>query len=187
MERIKITQPGAMKKFIDALNENKIIAYPTDTIYGLGTAIDNDCGIDKINVLKNRIQPMSIAISSYNIIKNRILINSTIEKKIIELIKDGSTCIADYYPESFNKKITKDGKIGFRIPNHKFLKDVLDNYNKPITTTSINKTGNSPLTSPEDIEEKFGNQIDLLIDDGVLNNSASKIFIINNDEIKQIR
>ena len=50
-----------------------------------------------------------------------------------------------------------------------------------------NKTGNSPLTSPEDIEEKFGNQIDLLIDDGVLNNSASKIFIINNDEIKQIR
>ena len=42
MERIKITQPGAMKKFIDALNENKIIAYPTDTIYGLGTAIDND-------------------------------------------------------------------------------------------------------------------------------------------------
>ena len=187
MERIKITQPIAMKKFIDALNENKIIAYPTDTIYGLGTAIDNDCGIDKINVLKNRIQPMSIAISSYNIIKNRIMINSTIEKKIIELIQDGSTCIADYYPESFNKKITKGGKIGFRIPNHKFLKDVLDNYNKPITTTSINKTGNSPLTSPEDIEEKFGNQIDLLIDDGVLNNSASKIFIINNDEIKQIR
>jgi len=91
MERIKITQPGAMKKFINALNENKIIAYPTDTIYGLGTAIDNDCGIDKINVLKNRIQPMSIAISSYNIIKNRIMINSTIEKKIIELIKDGST------------------------------------------------------------------------------------------------
>ena len=35
--------------------------------------------------------------------------------------------------------------------------------------------------------QRFGNQIDLLIDDGVLNNSASKIFIINNDEIKQIR
>lgn len=186
MEKIKTTHPGAMKKFIDALNENKIIAYPTDTIYGLGTAIDNDCGIDRINVLKNRIQPMSIAISNYNIIKNRIMINSTIEK-IIELIKDGSTCIADYYPESFNEKITKDGKIGFRIPNHKFLKDVLDNYNKPITTTSINKTGDIPLTSPEDIEEKFGNQIELIIDDGVLNNNASKIFIINNDEIKQIR
>ena len=48
---LAIHTPGAMKKFIDALNENKIIAYPTDTIYGLGTAIDNDCGIDKINVL----------------------------------------------------------------------------------------------------------------------------------------
>jgi L-threonylcarbamoyladenylate synthase len=187
MERIKITHPSAMKKFIDALNENKIIAYPTDTIYGLGTAIDNEHGIDRINLLKNRIQPMSIAISDYNIIKNHIMINSNIEKKIIELIKDGSTCIADYCPQSFNKKITNNGKIGFRIPNHKFLKDVLSNYNKPITTTSINETGNSPLTSPENIEEKFGNQIDLLIDDGVLNNSASKIFLINSDEIKQIR
>ena len=187
MERIKTTHPNAIEKFISALNENKIIAYPTDTIYGLGTAINNDTGIDRINVLKNRVQPMSIALSNYNIIKNHIMISSSIEGKIIELIEDGSTCIADYYPKSFNEKITKDGKIGFRIPNHNFLKKVLESYGNPITTTSINKTGNNPLISPDDIEEVFGNQIDLLIDDGVLNNSASKIFLINNKEIEQIR
>ena len=90
-------------------------------------------------------------------------------------------------PGSFNHKITKDGKIGFRIPNHIFLKSVLSSYNKPITTTSINETGQEPLYAPDDIEKKFGDKIDLLIDDGVLNNSASKIFLINNNEIKQIR
>ena len=107
--------------------------------------------------------------------------------EIEEILKDGSTCIAPYNPGSLNDKIAKDGKIGFRIPNHDYLKAVLNEYLQPITTTSINKTGSEPLYNPDEIEEKFGDEIDLLIDEGEIKNSPSKIFIFDNDEIKQIR
>ena len=78
-------------------------------------------------------------------------------------------------------------KIGFRIPNHEYLKTVLNEYQQPITTTSINKTGSEPLYIPDEIEEQFGDKIDLLIDDGIIKNSPSKIFIFEKNEIKRIR
>ena len=86
-----------------------------------------------------------------------------------------------------NDRITKDGKIGFRIPNHDYLKAVLSEYQKPITTTSINKSGSEPLYGPDDIEEQFGDKIDLLIDDGVIKNSPSNIFMLETNKVKQLR
>ena len=75
MKRIKSDHPDSMEIFIDALKDNQVIAYPTDTIYGLGTAINNDKGIDRINSIKMREQPMSIALGSFSIIKNQIIVN----------------------------------------------------------------------------------------------------------------
>ena len=54
MKRIKTKHPDAKKIFINALNDNQVIAYPTDTIYGLGTAMNNDEGIQRINLMKMR-------------------------------------------------------------------------------------------------------------------------------------
>ena len=54
MKRISIDHPSAISATLIALRENKIIVYPTDTIYGIGTDIDNDKGINKINALKGR-------------------------------------------------------------------------------------------------------------------------------------
>ena len=187
MIRVKINQPNASEMFLKALKENKVIAYPTDTIYGVGTAVTNDKGIDKINEMKKRQQPMSIALANFDIIKNTIIADEHKLLKIQEILKDGSTCIANYKPGSFNNKITQDGKIGFRIPNHHFLKSVLNIYSKPITTTSINESGFEPLYQPDAIEEKFGNKIDLLLDDGVIKNNPSKIYMFTQNEIKQLR
>lgn len=187
MKRIRTDHPDSIEIFINSLNDNQVIAYPTDTIYGLGTAINNDKGIERINLMKKREQPMSIALGSFHIIKNQIIANENTLIKIEEILKDGSTCIAPYNPDSLNDRITKDGKIGFRIPNHDYLKAVLNEYQKPITTTSINKSGSEPLYSPDDIEEQFGDKIDLLIDDGIIKNNPSKIFMFEADEVKQIR
>ena len=52
MKRIKTDHPDAKKIFISALNDNQVVAYPTDTIYGLGTAMNNDEGIKRINLIK---------------------------------------------------------------------------------------------------------------------------------------
>ena len=65
---------------------------------------------------------------------------------------------------------------------------LLSNYGGPITSTSVNKSGNQPLNDPDLIEEEFGDEIDLLLDAGILqNNNPSKIYVFEDNVISQMR
>ena len=86
MKRIRTDHPDSIEIFINSLNDNQVIVYPTDTIYGLGTAINNDKGIERINLMKEREQPMSIALGSFHIIKNQIIANENTLIKIEEIL-----------------------------------------------------------------------------------------------------
>ncbi len=99
-------------------------------------------------------------------------------KIIIFLILSSFTLMANSQTDRFDSKVKYEYNV--------YL-EVLNEYLQPITTTSINKTGSEPLYNPDEIEEQFGDEIDLLIDEGEIKNSPSKIFIFDNDEIKQIR
>jgi len=188
MKRIKIDHPDAIKETLLALEDNQIVVYPTDTIYGIGTDIDNIEGIEKINFLKNRKAPMSIIVHSFESIEQKLIIPSKFRNQMDNIIKNGDTCITQYQSGAFSDIITQDNRIGFRIPNYPFLITLLTLYKKPITTTSINRTGQTPLNSPEKIEEIFGNDIDLMLDAGTITNSnASKIYIFDQNNMSQIR
>ena len=188
MKRIPIDHPDAINIALLALKQNQVIVYPTDTIYGIGTDIDNDLGIKKINDLKKREAPMSIITHSFDNIASKLIISPKLQNQMNIIIGTGDTCIIKYKSGSFNDLITKDKRIGFRIPNYPFLITLLSEYTKPITTTSINTTGQAPLNNPDKIEEMFGDSIDLILDGGIINNkSASKIYMFDKDNISQIR
>ena len=188
MKRINIDHPDAMKEALLALVDNKVIAYPTDTIYGIGTDIENIEGIEKINVLKNREAPMSIIVHNFEEIAEKLIIPSQFRNQMTNIIKNGDTCIVEYKSGAFSEIITQDKKIGFRVPNYPFLIKLLSLYKKPITTTSINTTGQEPLNSPDEIKKMFGNDIDLILDAGIIKkSSASKIYVFGKNSISQIR
>ncbi len=60
-------------------------------------------------------------------------------------------------------------------------------FPNPITSTSVNRTGEKPLTKPDDISNEFISDIDLIIDDGIINGVGSKIFLFKNGSWKQLR
>ena len=51
------------------------------------------------------------------------------------------------------------------MPDHNFGKKLVHTLNYPITTTSVNHTGEPPLNDPDDIMKQFGNKIDLMVDE----------------------
>ena len=77
--------------------------------------------------------------------------------------------------------------LGIRIPNHPFCKLIANSCNLPITTTSVNRTGEPPRNNVDEILNSFPTEIDLIIEDGDLVNSASKIYIYTKDGLKKIR
>ena len=187
---VKSEDPLAVEKSFNILKKGGVIVYPTDTLYGFGVNANNNYAIERINKLKNRQSPMSVIAYAFE----QAMSWTNIKEKDIEIAKkildSSSTLILDAKKSIVSNKILgrNNTTLGVRIPKHKYCYDISKKYNKPITTTSVNRSGEQPLNDPKKIIEIFGDGIDLLIDDGKINNSAgSKIYELKESKPIQIR
>tara|TARA_B100001250_G_scaffold399910_1_gene409832 strand:- start:376 stop:954 length:579 start_codon:yes stop_codon:yes gene_type:complete len=170
------------------LKKGGIIVYPTDTVYGLGCDATNENAIKKINLIKNRQAPISVMTHSTSIISNWITINNKYKDIVLKKFKSSNTFIVPIKKNIVSNLIVgKNNSLGIRIPKHKFCKKLTKYYPNPITTTSVNRTGEKPFTNPELIIKYFQNEINLIVEDGILDNKASKIFIFDNNKFILLR
>ena len=187
---VKSTDPLAVEKSINILKKGGVIIYPTDTLYGFGVDANNNYAIERINKLKNRHSPMSVIAYRFE----QAMSWTNIKEKDIEIAKkildSSSTLILDAKKNIVSNKILgkNNTTLGVRIPKHKYCYDISKEYDKPITTTSVNRNGEQPLNDPKSISKLFGKSIDLLIDDGKIKRSAgSKIYELKGSQAVRIR
>ena len=187
---VKSTDPLAVEKSINILKKGGVIVYPTDTLYGFGVDANNNYAIERINKLKNRHSPMSVIACRFE----QAMSWTNIKEKDIEIAKkildSSSTLILDSKKNIVSNKILgmNNTTLGVRIPKHRYCYDVSKEYDKPITTTSVNRSGEQPLNDPKLISKIFGEGIDLLIDDGKIKKSVgSKIYELKDSQPIRIR
>ena len=187
---VKSTDPLAVEKSINILKKGGVIVYPTDTLYGFGVDANNNYAIERINKLKNRHSPMSVIACRFE----QAMLWTNIKEKDIEIAKkildSSSTLILDAKKNIVSNKILgkNNTTLGVRIPKHKYCYDISKDYDKPITTTSVNRNGEQPLNDPKSISKIFGEGIDLLIDGGKLRKSTgSRIYELKGSQAIRIR
>ena len=178
----------AVKAAVKVIDSGGILVYPTDTIYGFGVNAKDPIAIDKLNSLKNRTGPISVIAPDRATVSTWLNVKE--EKKLLAAshLEAHNTIIYPVKKNIVHEKIMgPDSTLGIRIPNHPFCKLIANSCTVPITTTSVNKTGEHPRNNVEQILNSFPTEIDLMIDDGDLVNSASKIYIYTMDRLKNIR
>ena len=187
---VKSTDSLAIEKSINILKKGGVIVYPTDTLYGFGVDANNNYAIERINKLKNRHSPMSVIACRFE----QAMLWTNIKEKDVEIAKkilnSSSTLILDAKKNIVSNKILgkNNTTLGVRIPKHKYCYDISKVYDKPITTTSVNRNGEQPLNDPKSISKIFGESIDLLIDDGkIIKSAGSKIYEQNGSQAIRIR
>lgn len=170
--------------------ENKLIAFPTDTVYGVGALINDLASINKIYELKQRDlnKPLAVLVGkkedAYKLLNN-------LPKKAKDLIDKywpGALTIIckknENVPSFLNPKFST---IGIRMPNNKIALEILNKFG-PLATTSINISGEEPLNDYEEIFKKFNNKIDYIFEnDETSSNVSSTVIEIKNDEIILVR
>lgn len=161
---------------IDIMADGGVILYPTDTVYGLGANIFNNDAVERIYTIKNRDQskPLSVLVENMESLE-----------LIADLNKSSREIIEKWLPGPFtfilNKKkivspyVSASAKVGVRIPDYKIARLLASLF--PITTTSANLTNEDTLSNPQDILKQIGDDIDLVIDVGDLNNAKPSTVI----------
>ena len=147
---------------------SKVIIFPTDTVYGIGTPITDLEGIKRIYSIKKRPldKPLACLCASIEQIEKIAIIDSFAVKLINEFLPGALTIILKTKPEV--KSIIGYDTIGVRIPNNEIALEILKE-NGPMLTTSVNESGNAPLNEYDDICINYSSLVDKIYN----TNSAS--------------
>ena len=169
----------SIEKAADTLRSGGVVAFPTDTVYGIGVDPFQPKAIQKLYTIKGRSEnkPISILVGSCQDVEN---IAQNLPKIFFQLVKQfwpgALTLIVE--AKGLPVQITAGGKtVGLRMPNHPIALEVLRCFAGPIATTSANKSNQTPATSKTQIEQQLGGLIDLIIDGGETNAGTSSTVI----------
>lgn len=179
---------NAIKEASEVLAGGGIIAYPTDTLYGLGVDADNSEAMKKLYELKKRTEKRSISLmlSGIEMLNNIFTDLSSGEKNLIDEFLPGELTIVLKKPA--NSKFVSGQTVGIRIPRNKFCNELVKHYGKPITTTSVNMAGGKPAKNADEVMNYFSGKVNLLIDGGESpNQEGSTVVQAKGDEIKILR
>lgn len=180
-----------IKSAISQLREGGTVLYPTDTVWGLGCDATNSNAVRKIYALKNREESKSLVVlvSSLEMLKRYI---QEIPQKAIELIKESAKPTTIIYQNPLGlaeNTIASDHSVAIRIPNHAFCIKLIEEFNKPIVSTSANLSGFSTPTSFSEIDASILEGADYIVnlEREKVTDKSSTIVRIHGDEVEVIR
>ncbi|WP_072530545.1 L-threonylcarbamoyladenylate synthase [Bacteroides ilei] len=167
----KNNDPYAIQHVADILNEGGIIIYPTDTMYAIGCHALKERPIERICKLKNidpRKHNLSIICYDLSNISEYARVDNTTFKLMKRNLPGPFTFILN--ADSRLPKIFRNRKeVGIRVPDNNIIREICKALDAPILTTTLPLRPGEDIeyiTDPELIDEKFGEEVDLVIDGG---------------------
>ena len=170
---VDFEQPGTASKAIDTiqsvLNSGGVIAFPTDTFYGLGADPFNPDALAKIFRIKQRPadKPLLALIHTLGQLEDLTQEVTDNARKLMEHFWPGPlTLIFKAAPGLPDTLTAGTGTIGIRLPSHLSIHKLLEKLNRPLTAPSANISGTGELRTAQEVERALGDKIDLIVDGG---------------------
>ncbi len=178
-----------MNEIIDYLKKGKIIITPTDTIYGIMADATNDEAIKKVYEAKKRSfdKPLLLLVNGLDMLKEYVLGIDDLTKKVIDEYWPGPLTILFKKNDKVSKYVTNNEYVGIRYPDNKIIKEILDEFKKPVISTSANISDSDVITEVEMIPDELLEKIDYVLDGGKLSNVSSTLIKIEDNKITILR
>jgi len=183
-------QPHHVQRAAEVLRADGVIAYPTDTNYGIGCALFSKKGIDRLYQLKDRDRkkPFSFLCADLSDVAKYGHVSNFAYRTMKQLAPGPFTFILTATRTVPEMMQTRQRQVGIRVPDAPFIVAVAVELGHPIVTTSaVNPRGGEALVDARSIKEVLGNRIHLILDGGMQPNEPSTILSLIGDEIGLIR
>lgn len=185
----KNPQLRLVRRVVEILKQGGVIGYPTDTIYGVGCDLFNQEAIRKVHRLKKMDgkKPLSFICSDLKDISRYAYVSNYAYKMMKRLLPGPYTFVLKATKLVPKVAMTRQNSVGIRIPDNKICLSLVRELGHPIISTSVYKPDEGLYNDPSEIEERFGKQIDLVIDGGVIVAEHSSIIDLAEEAPRVIR
>ena len=163
---INMKTSETLKKAAEVLKSGGIIAFPTETVFGLAIVFDNKETYDRLNHIKGRPdnKPYTMMLSDPKDIAKYAIISKDCQK-LIDAYMPGPITILFPTKNNVPDWVTHgSAKIGIRISSEKDILDLIKLTGKPLLVPSANKSGEKPTLDSKEARSVFGNEVDFYIE-----------------------
>jgi len=185
--------PRQIKTVVDCLNDGGVIIYPTDTIYGIGCNIFASRAVDRVAKIKGiRKEKANFSFVCHDL-SHISDFTRPLDNSVYKLMKSSLPGPFTYILNGNNNvpKIFQSKKktVGIRVPDNKIILEIVRELGHPIMSTSVHDDDEiiEYTTDPELIYEKYGKQVDIVIDGGFGDNEPSTIIDCTSGDILILR
>ena len=173
-----------LEHIAEILQRDGVIAYPTDTLFGLGCLVSRKKAVDRIQTMKGRDpkKPMSILCADMEMLSRYTRHLDTPTFRILKQMFPGPYTAVLPCSREVPRYLQNKHTVGLRIPDHVFCRAITRLVGEPIITTSCNTAGAEPLQNAWEIQEELGHLLDLVVDCGEPAGLASTVVDLTGDE-----
>ncbi len=165
-----------------ALRDGKLVAFPTETVYGLATNADDTAALRRLSEVKQRDpgKPYALMIPDENHVERYVGEVPELAHKLMRMFWPGPLTIVVRLP---------DGRtVGLRLPDHPVARAVVAWAECPVAAPSANRSGAEPPTTAEEVLQNLGGHIDVVLDGGEAHHGqSSTVALVRESDIEVLR
>ncbi len=163
-------QRRLIKQAAEYINKGKVVVYPTDASYAIACCMGNKAALDRIIAIRKLGEKHNFTIICSDL--SELATYAKVNNAMYRLLKNNTpgpyTFILPATSEVPRRLMHPKRKtIGLRVPSNPIAQALLEELHQPLMTSTLQLPGDEyPLIDPEEIEERIGKQVDLIIDGG---------------------
>jgi tRNA threonylcarbamoyl adenosine modification protein (Sua5/YciO/YrdC/YwlC family) len=160
-------EPRKVSRAVEALLAGEVIAYPTDTVYGLGCDLANKKAVDRLYAIKGMDRSHQLAFICPDL--SDIARYAIVEKPIYRVLRHylpGPYCFILVATRDVPKMVqSKRRTVGIRVPKHEVVRAITRELGRPVISTTAQRAGEDPHVDPSEIDDDFSG-LGLVLDGG---------------------
>ena len=162
-------EQALIDRAVEILRGGGVIAYPTETFYGLGAHAGNAEAVEKIFIIKGRpfANPIALIMGNEENMEELVREVSPASRRLMEAFWPGALTLVFNASSRILPPLTAGaGTIGIRVSSHPIASAIAKTLHFPITATSANLSGEGECSTAEEVAERLEEKIDAIIDGG---------------------
>lgn len=155
---------------MQAIRGGALVAYPTDSCYALGCHIGDKRAMDRIRRIRRTDKDHNFTLVCSDL--SEISLYARVDNwayRLLRSLTPGPYTFILQATREVPKRLQhpKRRTIGLRVPDHALVRAILENLGEPIMSSTLSLPGDDlPLTDPQDIEDRIGHEIDVIVASG---------------------
>jgi L-threonylcarbamoyladenylate synthase len=166
---LSASDPAAMARATALLRAGGLVAFPTDTVYGVGAPFSNATAVQRIYVAKGRSETKGIPILLASLTDLRLVVSGASKgaHRLMAAFWPGPLTLILAKSPAVPPAVTQTASVAVRLPDHRLTRALIAAVGIPLAVTSANRSGEPATTDPAVVRQSLEGRIAAVLDGGI--------------------